>query len=52
MKKRLKAGVRVKKETLRQLTPAEDKEVKQAQGGVLCTKCITTCLGCRNGSYG
>jgi hypothetical protein len=52
MKKRLKDRVRVKKETLRQLTPVEDKEAKQVQGGFLCTKCVTTCLGCRNGTSG
>ena len=52
MKKRLKDGVRVKKETLRQLTPVDDKEVKKVQGGVLCSKCATTCLGCRNGTSG
>lgn len=52
MKKKLTKGMRVKKETLRQLTPAEDREVKKAQGGVLCSKCATTCLGCRNGTSG
>ncbi|HEV3460247.1 MAG TPA: hypothetical protein VHG32_27200 [Thermoanaerobaculia bacterium] len=52
MKKKLKQGVRVKKETLRQLTPAEDSEVKKAQGGVLCSKCATTCLACRHGTSG
>lgn len=52
MKKRLKDTMRVKKETLRQLTPVEDKEAKKVQGGVLCSKCATTCLGCRNGTSG
>jgi len=52
MKKRLKDRVRVKKETLRQLTPVEDKEAKKVQGGVLCSKCATTCLACRIGTSG
>ena len=52
MKKKLKEGMRVKKETLRQLTPAKDSEVKEARGGVLCSKCATTCLACRNGTSG
>ncbi len=52
MKKRLKDRVRIKKETLLQLTPAKDEEVKKVQGGVLCSKCATTCLGCRNGTSG
>jgi hypothetical protein len=52
MKKKLNARVRVKKETLRQLTPVEDKEAKKVQGGVLCTKCVTTCLACRIGTSG
>jgi hypothetical protein len=52
MKKTLRNAMRVKKETLRQLTPVEDKEAKQVQGGVLCTKCATTCLACRNGTSG
>ena len=51
MRKKLKREFRVKRETLRQLTPAKDEDIKQAQGGVLCSKCATTCLGCRNGSY-
>ena len=52
MKKRLKDRVRVKKETLRQLTPAKDEDVKKAQGGVLCTRCVTTCAACRLGTSG
>jgi hypothetical protein len=52
MKKRPKNTVRVKKETLRQLTPVEDKEAKQVQGGVLCSKCATTCQACRIGTSG
>ncbi len=52
MKKKLKDRVRIKKETLRQLTPADDKEVQKAQGGVLCSKCATTCLACRIGTSG
>ena len=52
MKKRLKDRVRIKKETLRQLTPAKDEEVKQVKGGVLCSKCATTCQACRIGTSG
>jgi len=52
MKKRVKDTMRVKKETLRQLTPVEDKEAKKVQGGVLCTRCLTTCLQCRLGTSG
>ena len=47
MKKKVKEGVRVKRETLLQLTQIEDKEAQKAQGGVLCSKCATTCLACR-----
>jgi hypothetical protein len=51
MKKRANR-LHVSRETLRALTEIGSAEIRQAEGGFLCTRCATTCHTCKCATVG
>lgn len=50
--KRNKSKLALNRETLHHLESLDERQAKEVAGGVLCSKCDTTCATCVNcGSY-
>jgi hypothetical protein len=52
MKKKLNRKLRVERETIMVMAGLDHDEVEKVRGGVLCSRCDTTCASCRCNTVG
>ena len=52
MRKKLSRKLRIDRETLLPLSGLDRDEAREARGGVLCSRCDTTCASCRCNTVG